>query len=653
MVRKNKSIGRGHIAITPELIIEIAQMSRENNVQKNNSKKSTSKRKYTIEDRDIHEIVALVQQNKKNKTVANAFTVERTHTNRRFGYNEYIYDVAIGANKASTLPDFLNNLREVFSYLINIMKYIASSDTDKARFYISKAPRTAFSTAVLNVSDFNVQMFFDIFERHMQSNAQEVIDNGWSCTISLFIFPNSYVPTNKSKTKKKATRLHKYVGKRGSDFGRGRKRAAKKHGREVRHGVFQITGTSNRCFALALLVGSSFLDKDKHSDRLNIDRNIPLDELYCEDEIAHIYAQCGLKPREGVRVDQLHLAYENILSSRDVDLVVFSKQAGDTIVYDSRLDDSGLLHRITNNVIFLWLNDEHYDLILSPYTFSKINCANYCFSCMRYFHRWEKNGGKHVCTNVYTCRNCYTQNVCKSDPEFFQQCTECFVNFKNRDCFVRHLTKKIFVGKTEFKGGKKIQQYITPCKQMFFCKTCYKKVPRKMTIKNKKNKSKTRPATAPHNCDMIFCKHCNAVKEKTHECFIKICKTYKNPTWPTLYFFDFETRKNSDGYMVPFYAVVQKVCHECDEKPFEKTYDYFLPHPDNYNCDIAIEPVPCCGYRQYVFEKNNACITKEFVDFMYAQPKNSVWVAHNGGRFDTVFLLRELLVERKIVPQCI
>ena len=152
---------------------------------------------------------------------------------------------------------------------------------------------------------------------------------------------------------------------------------------------------------------------------------------------------------------------------------------------------------------------------------------------------------------------------------------------------------------------------------------------------------------------MIFCRHCNAVKEKTHECFIKICKTYKNPTWPTLYFFDFETRKDADGYMVPFYAVVQKVCHECDEKPFEKTYDYFLPHPDNFNCDISVEPVPCCGYRQYVFEKNNACITKEFVDFMYAQPKNSVWVAHNGGRFDTVFLLRELLVERKIVPQCI
>ena len=121
MVRKNKSIGRGHIQITPELVVEIAQMSRDSNVQKINSKKSTAKRKFNIEDRDIQEIISLIDQNKKNRTSANAFTVERTHIHRRFGYNEYIYDVAIGANKASTLPDFLNNLREVFSYLINLM----------------------------------------------------------------------------------------------------------------------------------------------------------------------------------------------------------------------------------------------------------------------------------------------------------------------------------------------------------------------------------------------------------------------------------------------------------------------------------------------------------------------------------------------------
>ncbi|CAB3977643.1 DNA polymerase [Paramuricea clavata] len=134
---------------------------------------------------------------------------------------------------------------------------------------------------------------------------------------------------------------------------------------------------------------------------------------------------------------------------------------------------------------------------------------------------------------------------------------------------------------------------------------------------------------------------------------MKVCKAAKNPNLPTLYFFDFETRKDDEGYMIPFYAVIQKVCQLCDEKPFVKNYEHFLPHPEDATCDISVECVPCCGYRQYVLEKQNDCITKQFVDFMYAQPKNSVWIAHNGGRFDTVFLLRELLVERKIVPQCI
>jgi hypothetical protein len=87
--------------------------------------------------------------------------------------------------------------------------------------------------------------------------------------------------------------------------------------------------------------------------------------------------------------------------------------------------------------------------------------------------------------------------------------------------------------------------------------------------------------------------------------------------------------------MVPFYCVVQKVCQNCNEKPFIKTYTHFLPHPSDTHCDISavIETVECCGYRQYVFEKNNDDIVDDLVNFMFEQPKNSVWIAHNGGAF--------------------
>jgi hypothetical protein len=91
----------------------------------------------------------------------------------------------------------------------------------------------------------------------------------------------------------------------------------------------------------------------------------------------------------------------------------------------------------------------------------------------------------------------------------------------------------------------------------------------------------------------------------------------------------------------------------CDEKPFIKTYEHFLPHPSDPHCDISVETVPCCEYRQYVFEKNNEGIVKDLLDFMMMQPKGSIWIAHNGGRFDNIFLMRELLVVRKIVPKVI
>ena len=144
---------------------------------------------------------------------------------------------------------------------------------------------------------------------------------------------------------------------------------AQKHGQEVRNGVFQVgSGPAKQCFE------KSFLQKDKHFRTLDKSRNA--------DKITNIYTTLPVGP---VRVDQLHLFYDKYLRSDNIDLVVFSKTQDDGIVYDSRLDQHQNLHRLTNNVIFLWLNDGHYDLILSPYTFSRCCASAYCFECMQYF----------------------------------------------------------------------------------------------------------------------------------------------------------------------------------------------------------------------------------------------------------------------------
>ena len=168
----------------------------------------------------------------------------------------------------------------------------------------------------------------------MQSNAQEIINNGWGTNVSLYIFPNSYTSRQSKKKRKKSPNLYKYFGKANAEAGSGEKNdVATKLGREVRHGVFQIGkgGVKNSCLALELLVGKSYLENDTTAKKLERNRNLTLTELYTD--ITNVYTTSGISVGP-VRVDQLQLVFENYLKPDGVDLVVFSKAKSDTIVYD-------------------------------------------------------------------------------------------------------------------------------------------------------------------------------------------------------------------------------------------------------------------------------------------------------------------------------
>ncbi|CAB3985445.1 DNA polymerase, partial [Paramuricea clavata] len=589
---------------------------------------------YDISNEQIHDLVDIIRTKQTRRVRPEVFSAELLRVNRRFNHNEFIYNISVGRNNASSLPDFLESMNTVFKYLINVMNFNASSSTDKARFYISNAPTASFSTAILNVGDFTPALFLNIFERHMQSNARAVIDNGWQSIVSLYIFPNRYVRPPNNRKKYKQPKIYKYYGKNPSESGNGRT-SASKHGRGVRNGVFQVV-SSKKCFALSLLVGKSFLQKDKQYDVLNVRRNTELTTLYTDAQIDNIYA-CANVPQGSVRIDQCHLFYENYLRADNIDLVIFSKSRHDSIVYDSRLDASGNIHRITENVIFLWLNDAHFDLILSSRKFMKNSGSRFCMKCMKYFRVFE-NATTHVCHTVNTCKKCYAHEAkCVGEESFKIECSECHVLFYNRKCFTKHLTHAIF--------KNNYSKNVPACRFFFFCKTCYRIVPRMTRIRTKKS--------IKHKCGQFYCLHCNAIKDQGHACYMKPYKIPVNEVLPVLYFYDLETRVNDEKLMVPFYAVVQKVCSQCDEKEFVRSQDNFLPHPTIKHCDNSVEPVPCCMHRQYVFENNNEDVTELLIDFMFAQANNSVWIAHNGGRFDNIFLLRELLVKKGVVPHTV
>ena len=118
------------------------------------------------------------------------FKVELLQTNVCFKNDEVVYRINVNKDTLQSLPDFLENTKKVFQYFINIAKLMSTLDKDKACFYISKAPRKHFSTALLNVEDLNVDLFYHIFEKHMQSNTEEILNRDWSSVVSVFVFPN-------------------------------------------------------------------------------------------------------------------------------------------------------------------------------------------------------------------------------------------------------------------------------------------------------------------------------------------------------------------------------------------------------------------------------------------------------------------------------
>ena len=107
--------------------------------------------------------------------------------------------------------------------------------------------------------------------------------------------------------------------------------------------------------------------------------------------------------------------------------------------------------------------------------------------------------------------------------------------------------------------------------------------------------------------------------------------------------------------MILFYGIVQRMCRKCDKHPFEisdededrnESEDEFVDFKIKRTKDCA------CGYRQFVFDNQGESIIPDFVRFLFQQ-NDSVWIAHNGSRFDTIFLLRHIIQSKYLVPDVI
>ena len=77
----------------------------------------------------------------------------------------------------------------------------------------------------------------------------------------------------------------------------------------------------------------------------------------------------------------------------------------------------------------LWLNNKHYNVVLSIHKFAKLN--HFCVKCMSHLGSFE-HIDNHICNTKLRCQKCFTQSNCPKDTGYKVECTNCnifvFVN---------------------------------------------------------------------------------------------------------------------------------------------------------------------------------------------------------------------------------
>ena len=211
---------------------------------------------------------------------------------------------------------------------------------------------------------------------------------------------------------------------------------------------------------LLLCLSLSFLRKDERERKIRSTPN-KLNTIFSRDEIVAIYRICGISEKVKICGKHYEIVYKRYLKEKGIDLVVFSDLYYNMIVYDSRTDEHGNILRLTNDVVCLWLNRNHYDVVENMRIFTK-STTSFCEKCMQSLSCKGKVVFNHVCRTFTTCRKCYSSaEECTSENDVMMlQCSSCNVIFENSLCFQNHLFQKVFIGQDK-------RTKITPCQYFF------------------------------------------------------------------------------------------------------------------------------------------------------------------------------------------
>lgn len=375
--------------------------------------------------------------------------------------------------------------------------------------------------------------------------------------------------------------------------------------------IIRMRNKDNMCCPRAIVTGICRIEK--HPNWHSIRQGYKEQREYAVD----MYRQAGIPVNSKCGIEEIK-KFEQTERMSNYRVVLVSKEHLDFIIYAGPDD--------REHNIYLYVHDEHYDLITSMSAF--YDKCYFCDTCFKGYNVKDQ----HTCINA--CKMCRSGNCPPAvENDVYQRCEECHRNFKNKWCFEEHRKNKV-------------------CERYFQCEQCQTLCSRVLLKKFDRE----------HICGQTWCKFCRLFVNPGHKCHIqpedpfaetegyqkdeeemeeeeeeRLSDTLevKKTKVSKFVFFDFECTQDT-GRHIPNYCVAQKACGCCADRPFEE---------DCRVCGKAEE-------KQFVFQGPNT--GEDFCKWAFGSEDNrgATFIAHNFKSYDGIFI-QDYLYSNCIIPKLI
>ena len=503
-----------------------------------------------------------------------------TRDNKKFGtlidtYSIKIKETAFAGLQDMSITTVVAIVEDIFTEIIDTLLHRISNKNDLVRFVIQSSsldyPIPIPFTKKQNIT---VDLVLGEIQRVLQSYEEFVIDDKFEITLFHIALPHGARIYGKYQ---RVVNFDRFL--------------------QAKRCIIQIKNKDNLCCARAIVTAIARLQRDPQL-RTYYNANVSMKSLQSRKALAlHRKADVPLNPCGLAEVRM----FQSVLAPK-YQIYVVSKDHLNGIIYEGP-------HR-SENKIFLYYHDNHYDIITSMPAFMRR--SYYCLDCRKGF-----NNQPHFCAKA--CKSCFA-NCQAQEPQQQQQfikwqkCNKCLRSFRSQNCFRCHLlpTK---------------EHKVPTCKRLQKCPKCFQTLffPR-------------RPNVKAHVCGEIYCSNCQDYVRPNHLCFMKPVSLTKSANLargdgnePSLkyIFFDFECVQES-GIHEPNLCIAYSICNECIDKPVNS----------------AAECVQC-GKNQRSFQGKNCHI--DFCKWLFSEPNvGATCFAHNFKGYDSYFILQYLYANATI-----